>query len=296
MHLRWLSVAGQALGLAWPADTFENPVLWQDLPDIDVFRVGDVFYYSSSSFAYSPGAPLHKSYDLVHWTPVTHSVPSLDFGVNYNLNGGSAYVKGIWASTARYRTSSDQFYWIGCIQSGKTYVYTSPGSGAANNSGEVPSWNWKQAAVINRCYYDCGMLIDEDDTIYVAYGNRKLSVAQLSKDGLKEVRNEQVYDAGSITLEGSHMYKINGYYWIIPTKPASGEYMLRSKSPWGPYEAKVFWDSVPGPLSNAGYAHQGGMIQTNDGKWHYMAFLDAYPGGRIPVCIFPRCSHFATHD
>ncbi len=60
-----------------------------------MFRVGDVFYYSSSTFAYSPGAPVLKSYDLVKWEPVSHSVPQLNFGAKYNLNGsGQAYVKG----------------------------------------------------------------------------------------------------------------------------------------------------------------------------------------------------------
>lgn len=62
------------------ADTFSNPVLWEDHPDLDVFRIGDVFYYPSSTFAYSPGAPVLKSYDLVNWEPVSHSVPELNFG------------------------------------------------------------------------------------------------------------------------------------------------------------------------------------------------------------------------
>jgi beta-xylosidase len=62
--------------LATRVATFNNPVLWEDYPDLDVFRVGDVFYYSSSTFAFSPGAPLLKSYDLVNWTPVSHSVPT----------------------------------------------------------------------------------------------------------------------------------------------------------------------------------------------------------------------------
>ena len=288
MHLAalFLAVSGlppPVLGLAGrAADRLQNPVSWQDLPDADVFRVGDVFYYSTSTFAYSPGAPLYKSYDLASWVPVTHSVPTLNFGARYDLDrGSSAYVKGIWASTARYRPSKDVFYWVGCVD-GKTYVYTSPGGGA-NLTGEVATWNWKQAAVINKCYYDCGLLVDDDDTLYVAYGNRKLSVAQLSPDGLREVRAEQVYDSGNTQVEGSHMYKIHGYYWIVPTKVASGEWALRSKSPWGPYEQRVFFDNVQGPLSNAGFAHQGGLVDTKDGQWYYVAFMDAYPGGRIPV-------------
>ncbi|KAL2259528.1 hypothetical protein VTK26DRAFT_6775 [Humicola hyalothermophila] len=280
-----LALASSLPPLSTRATTFTNPVLWEDLPDIDVFRVGNVFYYSSSTFAYSPGAPVLKSYDLVNWEYASHSVPTLEFSSNYNLTSATnrAYVKGIWASTLRYRESNDMFYWVGCVD-GSTYVYTSAGSGAADNNGEATSWNWKQSAVLrNKCYYDCGLLIDDDDTMYVVYGMRQIYVAQLSADGLGEVRSELVYDSGSTYLEGAHMYKINGYYWIVPTIVASGEWVLRSRSPWGPYEARVLFDGLAGPLPNAGYAHQGGMVETAAGDWWYMAFLDAYPGGRIPV-------------
>ncbi|KAF3004551.1 hypothetical protein E8E14_002754 [Neopestalotiopsis sp. 37M] len=161
------------------------------MPDADVFRVGDVFYYSSSTFAYSPGAPLYKSYDL--------------------------------ASTVRYRNSTDTFYWIGCIENSKTYIYTSSGSGAGSNNGEAASWDWQQAGVLDTCYYDCGLLIDDDDTMYVAYGNTNISVAQLSSDGSSQVRTREVFSGGDVYIEGSHIYKINGYYWIMPTKVATGE-------------------------------------------------------------------------
>lgn len=269
----------------YTSTTFTNPIIWEDLPDIDVFRVGDVFYYSTSTFAYSPGAPVYKSYDLLNWTPVTHSVPRLDFGSAYNLDSPTdrAYVQGIWASTLRYRESTDTFYWIGCIGFSKTYIYTSAGSGAGSNNGDAQSWDWQQGAVLDTCYYDCGLLIDDDDTMYVVYGSTNLHVAQLSADGLSEVRNEQVYSSGDTYVEGSHMYKANGYYWIVPTKPITGEWVLRSASPWGPYEQRVLFDSVPGPLPNAGWSHQGGMVQTQNDEWYYLAFMDSYPGGRIPV-------------
>jgi beta-xylosidase len=283
-----------ALGFANPlttynharqANTFQNPVLWEDYPDLDVFRVGDVFYYSSSTFAFSPGAPVLKSYDLVNWTPVSHSVPTLNFGSKYNLNSATdrAYVKGIWASTLRYRASDDTFYWIGCVESSKTYIWTSSNAGASNNSGEVANWNWKAAGTLNKCYYDCGLLVDDDDTMYVVYGNTNITVAQLSKNGSSEVKSQVVYKGGSTYIEGSRMYKINGIYYIFVTKPASAEWVLKSKSPWGPYEQKVLVDSIVGPLPNAGYSHQGGVVNTKDDKWYYVAFMDSYPGGRIPV-------------
>jgi len=192
------------------ADSFNNPVIWEDYPDLDVFRVGDVFYYSSSTFAFSPGAPVLKSYDLVNWTPVSHSVPTLNFGSSYNLNSGTsrAYVKGIWASTLRYRESTDTFYWYGCVSSGETYIWTSPGYGAAANNGEVSHWNWTSRGTIKTCYYDNGLLIDDDDTMYMTYGHGALSVAQLSKDGLGQVKTQQVYKTSG-SIEGSRMYKVS---------------------------------------------------------------------------------------
>lgn len=32
-----------------------QPVMWEDLADLDVFRIGGDFYYSASSMHYSPG-------------------------------------------------------------------------------------------------------------------------------------------------------------------------------------------------------------------------------------------------
>ncbi|EUC38355.1 glycoside hydrolase family 43 protein [Bipolaris zeicola 26-R-13] len=288
--LAGLSVAGPVSdkrALSSRATTFNNPVIYQDYPDLDVFRIGDVFYYSSSTFAFSPGAPVLKSYDLVNWTPVTHSVPRLNFGSPYDMPNPTtrSYVKGIWASSLRYRKSSDKFIWMGCVQStGQTYIWTAPGQNAAANNGEVSSWNWTSAGSINKCYYDNGIFIDDDDTMYVVYGNPAVRVAQLNKDGTAEVKNQEVYrDPNGLTLEGSRMYKINGMYYIFSTKPADDEWVLKSKSPFGPYEARILVDSISGPLSNAGHAHQGGVVDTKDGKWYYVAFLDSYPAGRIPV-------------
>ncbi|KAF2712900.1 glycoside hydrolase family 43 protein [Pleomassaria siparia CBS 279.74] len=268
------------------ATTFSNPILWEDYPDLDVFRVGDVFYYSSSTFAFSPGAPVLKSYDLVNWAPVSHSVPRLNFGTNYNLNNDSdrAYVKGIWASSLQYRKSTDAFYWIGCVESSKTYVWTSESTGAVEKNGEVTHWNWTAKATLDKCYYDCGLLFDDDDTIYVAYGNSKIMVAQLNTDGTSEVKSQQVYASpDGAYIEGSRMYKINGTYYIFLTKPASAEWVIKSSSPWGPYERQILVDSIAGPLANAGYSHQGGIVSTKDNEWYYVAFMDSYPGGRIPV-------------
>ncbi|KAI1813769.1 glycoside hydrolase family 43 protein [Poronia punctata] len=258
------------------SSTFNNPVLWEDLADLDVFRVDDAYYYSSSTMHYSPGAPILRSYDLVNWEYVGHSVPTLDWGSKYNMEGGErAYVKGIWASSLRYRPSNGKWYWIGCIEFGKTYIYTS----------DSETGPFEKSATLDTCLYDCGILIDDDDTMYVAYGNTQISVAQLDADGLSIVKSQEVFSTpGDIgTLEGSRMYKRDGQYYILTTRPANQEWVLKSSDPFGNYDYKILADGLSPPVGGGGNPHQGGLVDTSEGDWYYMAFEDAYPGGRIPV-------------
>nr|WP_218008090.1 RICIN domain-containing protein [Herbidospora sakaeratensis] len=259
-----------------PGGNYTNPVVWQDFADGDIIRVGDAYYYSASTMHYSPGAPILRSYNLVDWEYAGHSVPRLDFDSNaYDLNGGRAYVKGIWASTLNYRPSNSTYYWYGCTEFNRTYVYTA----------SAVDGTWTKRARMNQCYYDAGLLIDTNDTMYVAYGNGTISVAQLSADGLSQVRAQQVFQTPSSvgTLEGARFYKRGNYYYIWLTRPANGQYVLRSTSPWGPYTMQQVLLNMPSPISGGGTPHQGGLVQTQSGAWYYMSFVDAYPGGRVPA-------------
>jgi beta-xylosidase len=256
--------------------SFQNPVLWEDLPDLDILRVGDTFYYSASTMHYSPGAPVLRSKDLVHWEFVGHSVPVLDFGPGYDLVGGSAYVKGIWASFLGYRKSNATFYWGGCIGFAKTYLYTA-------KQAEGP---WARHAVLDQCYYDAGLLVDDDDTMYVAYGRGTLSVAQLSPDGTRQVKTQEVFKVPESVgmLEGSRFYKVGKNYYIFTDRPPNGEYVLKSTTgPFGPYTMQKLVLDAKSPIAGGGSPHQGGIVQTQKGDWYYMGFVDAYPGGRVPV-------------
>jgi hypothetical protein len=254
---------------------YTNPVVWQDFADVEVIRVDNTYYMTASTMHYSPGAPILRSYDLVNWEFAGHAVPRLDFGTKYDLSGARGYVRGIWASTLNYRRSNGTYYWAGCIDFSQTHMYTS-------RSVEGP---WTKHATLP-CYYDAGLLIDDNDTMYVAYGNGTISVAQLSADGRTQVRAQQVFQTPSSvgTLEGARFYKRNGNYYIWLTRPANGQYVLRSTNgPFGPYEMRQVLLDMRGPITGGGVPHQGGLVQTQNGDWYYMAFVDAYPGGRMPA-------------
>ncbi|KAG8805243.1 hypothetical protein FRC18_006781 [Serendipita sp. 400] len=255
---------------------FTNPVIWNDLADLDVKRVGSIYYYSASTMHYSPGAPILRSYDLFNWEYIGHSVPRLDFGTQYDLTSSRAYVKGIWASWIGYHSSKNTWYWGGCIEFSKTYIYS-----ATSATGP-----WTQLTVLNKCYYDSGLFIDDDGTMYVSYVyNSAIWVAQLSSDAKTEVKSQLVFTPPSDVgyLEGTRMYKRNGVYYILSTKPAAGTYMIKATSPFGTYTLKKLVLNLASPVSNTGSPHQGSLVDTPNGQWYYMGFVDAYPGGRIPV-------------
>ncbi|KAF7548777.1 hypothetical protein G7Z17_g6827 [Cylindrodendrum hubeiense] len=258
-------------------DAFENPVIYADYPDNDVFRGPDeAYYFSASNMHYSPGAPVLRSNDLVNWEIIGHSVPSLNWSPHYNMSGSNAYIKGTWASTLRYRPSNGLWYWIGCIEFGKSYVYTAPEA----------SGPWTMASVIDTCYYDCGLHIDDDDKMYVVYGVNDIMIAELDDEGLSQVSTQQVLTAPDEAghLEGNRLYKKDGTYYILNDSPDNqSTYIWKSDSIYGEWTSKLLGKYVSSPVQGGGSPHQGSLIQTPNNNWYFMSFTWAYPAGRMPV-------------
>jgi beta-xylosidase len=164
------------------SSTFTNPLIWEDLPDPEVFRVENTYYMSASSFHFSPGAPILSSPNLIDWTYIGHSIPTLPPCDRFTLDPKrpTAYGKGVWASTVKCRPSNGLFYFYSAIQgTDKTYVWT------AKDPGRV----WTERGAIERFYYDLGLLVDDDDTMYIAHGTKTIHVARLDGEGVVEVES-----------------------------------------------------------------------------------------------------------
>ncbi|KAH0441205.1 xylosidase glycosyl hydrolase [Colletotrichum camelliae] len=281
--MKFLSYAvASLLATGISAQNFNNPVLYQDLADLDVIRKDDTFYYSASTMHFSPGAPILRSYDLVNWEYFSHSVPTLDFSpaAAYNLSGDSAYNKGIYASFFNYNPKIKTWFWGGCITGdGKTHIYTA----------SRPEGPWTKKSVLNSCYYDSGMLVDDDGTMYIAFltswNTNTLYVAQMSADGLTEVKRQAVWttDSSLTYVEGWRMYKRNGQYYILGVHPQDGNIILKGSSPWGSYSWKWLVHNAGTLIAGFSQPKQGGLVSLADGRWYHMAFIDGYPGGRIPA-------------
>src|SRR6478752_10796723 len=84
-----------------------NPIIFADVPDMSMIRVGDTYYMSSTTMHLSPGVPIMKSKDLVNWELVSYAYDILDDVDALNLaNGKRAYGKGSWASSIRFHNGT----------------------------------------------------------------------------------------------------------------------------------------------------------------------------------------------
>jgi beta-xylosidase len=54
-----------------------NPIIWADVPDMSIIRVGVIYYMSSTTMHMSPGIPIMKSYDLINWKLVNYAYDTL---------------------------------------------------------------------------------------------------------------------------------------------------------------------------------------------------------------------------
>ncbi|MDP4208880.1 MAG: glycoside hydrolase 43 family protein [Bacteroidota bacterium] len=251
--------------------TFTNPVINADFPDIDVIRVDDTYYMLSTTMFIFPGVPILKSHDLVNWEYCSNVVPRMDYSPCYNLEGCNRYAHGQWAGSLKYHN-------------GKFYVlYNTLNEGAFMCTASNPAGPW-EIRKLTRGFHDPGLFFDEDGKIYVAYGYGKIFMTELDNNFAPISKDSLVYK-GDIRpgLEGTHIYKLNGYYYLYSTYGGAdgGQVALRSKNIYGPYEQKVvIWDKNKGTL-NFGI-HQGALIQTQTGEWWTMLFLDRGPFGRLP--------------
>ncbi|MDB5247472.1 MAG: glycosyl hydrolase 43 family protein [Segetibacter sp.] len=265
------------------AQTARNPVIFADVPDIAIIRVGDTYYMSSTTMHMSPGVPIMKSTDLVNWKLVSYAYDTLVSNDEINLNKGkSTYGRGSWASSIRYHNGT---FYVSTFAatSGKTHIYTTK---------NIEKGPWKEVA-FSPALHDHSLFFDDDGKAYMIYGNKKLTLVELKEDlsGIKEggVNQVIVEDAsqpsqsvGTSGLgEGSQVFKVNGKYYLFNiTWPRGGMRTVvihRADKITGPYEGRP-------ALQDLGVA-QGGLIDMPDGTWYSYLFRDYGAVGRIPYLV-----------
>ena len=274
--------------------TFTNPVIYSDVPDLDVIRVEDNYYMVSTTMHLSPGMPIMKSKDLVNWEIVNYCYDILDDSDELSLrNGKEAYGDGTWAASIKYHNG--KFYVAAASQTtGKTYVFSTT---------DIENGVWKKS-VLDGYNHDLSLLFDDQDDgthIYMFTGSGSVHVRELQEDaegnvtykdgGLDQtiIENANYGEDVNLAAEGAHAYKINDKYYIFMIQWPDGgkrqEICWRSDSLTEGWECKLMLDTgieVDGQMDGAGVA-QGGIVDTPDGDWYAPLFQDHGAVGRVPM-------------
>jgi len=264
------------------AQTAKNPIMYADVPDMSVIRVGNTYYMSSTTMHMSPGVPIMKSTDLVNWKLVNYAYDTLVNNDAMNLeNGKNTYGRGSWASCLRYHNGT---YYVSTFAqtSGRTHIYSTK---------NIEKGPWKQVSFAPS-YHDHSIFFDDDGRVYMIYGVGKLRLLELTADasGIMPGTTEQVIienasaPAGNninLQAEGSQLFKVNGKYYLFNiTWPRGGMRTVvihRADKITGPWEGKL-------GLQDLGVA-QGGLIDDIKGNWYAYLFQDHGAVGRIPYIV-----------
>jgi len=256
---------------------YTNPILPGVNPDPSICRVGPDYYLATSTFFFVPGVPIYHSRDLVNWRLVGHALTRRSqFRLDEpgGLSSAATRPPEIYAPTLRYHNGT--FYLI------TTNVH---GGGNFFVTASDPAGPWSEPVFIDDGAFDPSLFFDDDGKVY--YTRRgPFETKDIVQAEIDLANGELLTPLRSISLglvsddaEGPHLYKINGWYYLMIAEGGSMylhmETIGRSRSPWGPFESCP-WNPILSqhhawwhPVRTTGHAD---LVQAHDGSW-WMVFL-----------------------
>ena len=263
--------------------TASSYIIPADFQDPDIIRVDDTYYMVSTTMHFMPGCVILRSYNLVDWEHATYVYDELEETSGQTLKDNKGvYGKGMWAACLRYHNNKFYVSFV-ANDTHKTYLYTA-------DKIEGP---WHRSE-IKGFYHDMSLLFDDDGRIYCVSGNMNITLTEMEADlsgpkagGINKVIISDNPENVILGYEGSHIYKINGKYYIFFIHMPKGK--MRTQACYvsdkidGPYTGRdVLCSDLGGWKSGTA---QGGIVQTPDGKWFSIVFQDHGALGRIPVLV-----------
>lgn len=263
-------------------NSVNNPIIPLDYPDPDVIRVDDTYYMVSTSMYFMPGCEILRSYDLVNWEHACFVYDRLDSTKGQKLEDGeNIYGKGMWAGSLRYHNGLFHIVFA-ANDTRKTYLYTSPSVDEPWTKSEIEGF-----------YHDASLFFDDDNRVYIIYGNRQVWLTELEEDlsgpkegGLNRIIVSEDEDNHRLGYEGAHFYKIDGQYYVFLIHSLKDVWM-RSQAC---YTSETLTGTFEGGnilVDDRGYhgqgVAQGGIVDTPDGDWYAVLFQDHNAVGRLPV-------------
>ena len=276
--------------IGFSQSSFINPIIPGGHPDPSICKVGDTFYIVNSTFEYFPGLPIHKSKDLINWELVGYGLQreSQATGavnlVDVQSDGG------IHAPTIRY--NNGKFYII------TTNVYYHEDTNTTDFvnfiiTAENAEGPWSEPHVLEGAPgIDPDIFFDDDGKVWYVgthspknpnfEGEGEIWLQEIDMENWK-LTGERYYlwrgACGGVWVEGPHMYKRNGYYYLMVAEGGTSYnhavMIAVSDNITGPYisnERNPIFSTRH--LSYDNWVHSTGhadLIELNDGRWYMVA-------------------------
>lgn len=276
-----------------------NPILPGFNPDPSICRAGDDYYIATSTFEWYPGVQIHHSTDLVNWRLACRP---LDRASQLDMRGNPDSC-GIWAPCL---SCADGLFWLvytdltrneGNFKDAHNYIVTAPDIAGP----------WSDPVHVNSSGFDPSLFHDDNGRkwfLNMLWNHDPEAVGGHPKNPAFAGILMQEFDAGAGKLkgtptvitrgsdlglvEGPHLYKRNGWYYLTVAEGGTGYghavTMLRSRAIRGPYEFHpdihviTSKDTPQACLQRAGH---GQIIETPDGQvYHTHLCSRPLPGTR----------------
>ncbi|KAL3437026.1 glycosyl hydrolase [Aspergillus tetrazonus] len=285
---------------------YTNPVLPGSNPDPSIVRVGDDYFLVTSTFEYTPSAPIYHSKDLIKWNLITHAItrPS-QLQIQTPEPGG-----GVWATTIRYHEATKTFYVVAASFSRyrpqdddrvwpRGFYVKTDWEGIWDPTGR----SWSESVWLDAVGFDQDLFFDDDGTVYLSSTYRKHQRTITNGAPLKDFAihistidlqtgdvtsaPKLIRSSSSGVSEGSHIFKRGRYYYLFTaeggTESGHSEWVCRSESsPFGPWEAGPVGEVNPlfgsgvspdDEVQNTGHAD---FVEDTNGNW-WAVFLGVRP-------------------
>jgi len=227
--------------------TFYTPILQGCYPDPSITRKGNDYYLVNSSFAMFPGVPIFHSNDLVNWKQIGHVLDRTS-QLKVESSGISA---GIYAPDIKYNKNNDTFYMITTQFAG--------GMGNMVVKTKDPAKGWSDPVKLAFAGIDPSLFFDDNGKAYLVHndappagkelyqGHRVIKIWDYDVENDKVVpgTDKIIVDGGvdltqkPIWIEGPHIYKKNGRYYLMCAEGGTGgnhsEVIFVSDDARGPY-------------------------------------------------------------
>lgn len=245
------------------ATGYTNPILPGMHPDPSICRVGGDYYIVNSSFQFFPGIPVSHSRDLVHWQQIGNVLTRPSQVKLKNIGSGG----GIYAPTIRYNK-------------GKYYVIVTNVSGGGNFicTATNPAGEWSEPIFLKQGGIDPSLYFEDGKCYMVSTMNGRIMLCEINPDtGEQLTGSRPIWEGtGGRYTEGPHIYKINGYYYLMVaeggTRYGHKESIARSRHIFGPYESNPDNPILShenrlaqsNPIQGTGHAD---LVQAQDSSW-----------------------------